>query len=112
MTPTKLILKVLVKITQVEDDSIQTNLSIDPNNQSITEKRIEDLKAGVLADWATRDWSNQPVGQTSNGEDVYLLDLNQIQSISAELDEQPNVDRLPTVGGLLRPDYIRKYPLS
>ena len=88
----------LVKITQTDVDSIQTNLSIDPNNQSNSET-IEDLKAGVLADWATRDWSNQPVGQTSNGEDVYLLDINQIQSISAELDEQPNVDRLPTVGG-------------
>ena len=88
----------LVKITQTNVDSIQTNLSIDPNNQSNTET-IDDLKAGVLADWATRDWSNQPVGQTSNGEDVYLLDINQIQSISAELDEQPNVDRLPAVGG-------------
>ena len=85
-------------LTQTNVDSIQTNLSIDPNDQSNT-ATIGDLKADVVADWATRDWSSQPVGKTSTGEDVYLLDLHQIQSISAELDEQPNVDRLPTVGG-------------
>jgi flagellin-like hook-associated protein FlgL len=92
----------LVKITQVEDDSIQTNLSVDPNDLSGTETiegLLSDLKSDVITDWSTRDWSSQPVGKTSTGEDVYLLDLNQIQSISAELDKQPNVDRMPTVGG-------------
>ena len=53
----------LVKITQTNVDSIQTNLSIDPNNQSNTET-IDDLKAGVLADWATRDWVIQPVEES------------------------------------------------
>jgi flagellin-like hook-associated protein FlgL len=86
----------LVKITQTEVDSIQTNLSIDPNDPSNT-KTIDDLMTDVLTDWATRDWSSEAVGQTSGGEDVYLLDINQIQSIVAEV--QPNVDKLPTVGG-------------
>ena len=96
MTPINLYQRFLVKITQTEVDSIQTNLSIDPNDPSNT-KTIDDLKTDVLTDWATRDWSSEAVGQTSGGEDVYLLDINQIQSIVAEV--QPNVEKLPTVGG-------------
>ena len=88
----------MVKIIQTQDRSIRTNLTIDPE-QTSGNSSISDLRNTVLSDWATRDWSNQPVGQTNDGEDVYLLDPHQIQSIAAELKEQPNVERLPTVGG-------------
>ena len=53
----------------------------------------------MLTDWATRDWSSEAVGQTSGGEDVYLLDINQIQSIVAEV--QPNVESCRLLGDII-----------
>jgi len=87
----------LVKITSLNEDSIQTNIFED--TVTVGAPTISDLQTNVLSDWSTKDWSQAPVGQTSDGNDVYLLDRIQIEKLALPLDEQPNVDRLPATGG-------------
>ncbi len=87
----------LVKFTSSNEDSIQTNIFED--TISVDATPILELREKVLVEWDDRDWSREPVGQTSDGHEVYLLDRSQIEALAVTLDKQPNVDRLPEEGG-------------
>ena len=91
----------LVKVTRNLEDAIKTTKSIEMQGDSDeTNEAIENLRQGVIDKWLEKDWSKDVVGNTSSGDAVYLLDLNQILDLAEEnLDEQPNIDKFPTTGG-------------
>ena len=49
---------------------------------------LEKLKLDLLSEFSLRDWSNSPVGSTSNGEDVYLLDRYQLENLTSRAYSQ------------------------
>jgi len=90
----------LVKVTRNLEDSIKTNVFEVQGKVGETNPSISELREDVLGQWSERDWSKEPVGKTSSGEDVYLLDLNQILKLAVDdLEQQPNIDKFPTSGG-------------
>ena len=75
----------IVKFTDFIDPLVPTNRKLENDEISANSDNaelLEELKLDLLNEFSARDWSNSPVGSTSTGEDVYLLDRHQLENLT------------------------------